>query len=96
MLLRVAPRLRHGVRIGSYVVPQAWSPTIRASFVGQQRPSSNAQSGRSCAAAGATTSQTAAQSRIAYKELRRQEAEFDEGGGPLSVDGRGRDGLKSP
>ena len=32
LLLRVAARLRRGGRVGSYVVRQAWSPTIRASF----------------------------------------------------------------
>ena len=37
------------------------------------------------------------QSWFEWMELRRQEAEFgDEGGGRLSVDGRGRDGLNSP
>ena len=35
--------------------------------------------------------------RYAWKELRRQEAELDDdGGGRLSFDGRGRDGLNSP
>ena len=63
----------------------------------QQRRSSNAQSGCSCAEAGATTSHTTAQSWFAWRELRRQEAGFDdEGGGRLAVGGRGRDGLNSP
>ena len=36
-------------------------------------------------------------SQFAWRELRRQEAGFDdEGGGRLAVDGRGRDGLNSP
>ena len=44
-----------------------------------------------------TTSHATAQSRFAWRELRRQEAGFDdEGGGRLAVDGRGRDGLNSP
>ena len=34
LLLRVAARLRLGGRVGSYVVRQAWSPTIPASFLG--------------------------------------------------------------
>ena len=56
-----------------------------------QRRSSNAQSGCSCAEAGATTTQTTAKSRFVWRELRRQEASFDdEGGGRLGVDGRGR------
>ena len=38
-----------------------------------------------------------AQSWFEWRELRRQEAGFDdEGGGRLSVDGRGRSGLNSP
>ena len=38
-----------------------------------------------------------AQSWFEWRELRRQEAGFDdEGGGRLSVDGRGREGLNSP
>ena len=47
----------------------------------QQRRSSNAWSGCSCAEAGATTSHTTAQSWFAWKELRRQEAGFDDEGG---------------
>ena len=39
---------------------------------------------------------TLRQSRFAWRGLRRQEAGFDEGGGRLAVDGRGRDGLNSP
>ena len=40
---------------------------------------------------------TTAQSWFGWRELRRQETGFDdEGGGRLSVDGRGRDGLNSP
>ena len=64
----------------------------------QQRRSNNALSGCSaCAEAGATTNHGAAQSRFAWRELRRQEVRFDdEGGGRLAVDGRGRDGLNSP
>ena len=63
----------------------------------QQRRSSNASSGCSCAEAGATIRHATAQSRFAWRELRRQEAGFDdEGGGRLAVDGRGRDGLNSP
>ena len=63
----------------------------------QQRRSSNASSGCSCAEAGATTSHATAQSRFAWRGMRGQEAGFDdEGGGRLAVDGRGRAGLKSP
>ena len=97
MLLRVAARLRRGGRVG--VVRGALGMVTYDSRVvfRQQRRSCNARSGRSCAEAGATTSQTAAQSRSAWRKLRRQEAVFDgEGGGRLSVDGRGRDGLNPP
>ena len=63
----------------------------------QQRRSSNAKSRYSYAEAGATTSHTAARSRFAWRELRRQEARFDdEVGGRLAVDGWERDGLNSP
>ena len=84
------------VDFGSYVVLKAWSPTFRASFR-QQRGSSNAQLGCSCAEAGTTTSHNTAQSWFESRELHWQEAGFDdEGGGRLSVDGRGKYGLNSP
>ena len=66
-------------------------------FFRQQQPCSNAQSGCLCAEAGATTSQTTEHPRFAWREMRRQEAGFDEEeGGRLSVDGLGKDGLNAP
>ena len=66
-------------------------------FCRRQQKCSNSQSRWQCAEAGATTSQTTARSRLASRELRRQEAGFDEKArGRLSVDEWGRDGLNSP
>ena len=71
---------------------------LLARLLRQQRRSSNqCLIGMLVRGAGATTSHATAQSRFAWRGLRRQEAGFDdEGGGRLVVDGRGRDGLNSP
>ena len=56
----------------------------------QQRWSSNALSGCSCAEAGATTGHATAESRFASRELHRQAGFDDEEGGRLAVDGAGK------
>ena len=88
MLLPVAARLRHGRRVGSYVVRQGTDTYDSRVIFRQKRQSSNAQSGCLRAEADATTDQT---------KLRQQEAGLDdEAGKRHSVDERGRDGLNSP
>ena len=60
----------------------------------QQRRSSNAKSGCSCAEAGATTSHPTAQCRFTWRALRRQEAGFDDELRRRRLTGRGLVGKR--
>ena len=92
MLLRVAAKLTRGSRVGSYVVHQARTPTIRTSYLGS--------GGRAATLSRDVSVRVGRRHhRPTYgtAQLLRQDAGFDdEGGGSQRVDERGRDGFNSP